>query len=122
VFLGPSQYLSNTAERDRRRHETGHDPGLVVADVLALERRTRAHFILESRIPVNDGVVAKQGEGEPCGKSIIDTYNNDSHRILKNNTPNQVYRDNDDQMTRHLNDSVHNQKIINLYHLRMARK
>jgi hypothetical protein len=30
---------------------------------------------------------------------------------LKNKTPNQVYKDNDDQMTRHLNDSVHNQQV-----------
>ena len=44
-------------------------------------------------------------------KSIIDTYNNNSHRTLKNKTPNQVYKDNDDQMTRHLNDSVHNQQV-----------
>ena len=44
-------------------------------------------------------------------KSIIDTYNNNSHRTLDNKTPNQVFKDNDDQMTRHLNDSVHNQKV-----------
>ena len=44
-------------------------------------------------------------------KTIIDTYNNNSHRTLKNKTPNQVYKDNDDQMTRHLNDSVHNQQV-----------
>ena len=43
-------------------------------------------------------------------KTIIDTYNNNSHRTLGNKTPNQVFKDNDDQMTRHLNDSVHNQK------------
>ena len=30
-------------------------------------------------------------------KSIIDTYNNNSHRTLKNKTPNQVYKDIDDQ-------------------------
>jgi hypothetical protein len=44
-------------------------------------------------------------------KSIIDTYNNNSHRTLGNKTPNQVFKDNDDQMTRHLNDSVHNQQV-----------
>ena len=43
-------------------------------------------------------------------KSIIDTYNNNSHRTLKNKTPKQVFKDNDDQMARHLNDSVHNKK------------
>ena len=44
-------------------------------------------------------------------KSIIDTYNNNSHRTLDNRTPNQVFKDNDDQITRHLNDSVHNQQV-----------
>ena len=44
-------------------------------------------------------------------KSIIDTYNNNSHRTLKNKTPNQVYKDNDDQTARHLNDTAHNQAI-----------
>ena len=44
-------------------------------------------------------------------KSIIDTYNNNSHRTLKNKTPNQVYKDNDDQTARHLNDTAHNQVI-----------
>jgi hypothetical protein len=44
-------------------------------------------------------------------KSIIDTYNNNSHRTLKNKTPNEVFKDNDDQMTRYLNDSVHNQQV-----------
>ena len=44
-------------------------------------------------------------------KSIIDTYNNNSHRTLDNKTPNQVFKDNDDQITRHLNDSVHNQEV-----------
>ena len=43
-------------------------------------------------------------------KSIIDTYNKNSHRTLKNKTPNQVFKDTDDQVTRHLNVSVHNQK------------
>ena len=44
-------------------------------------------------------------------KSIIDTYNNNSHRTLDNKTPNQVFKDNDDQMARHLNDTAHNQAI-----------
>ncbi len=30
---------------------------------------------------------------------------------MKNKTPNQVYKDNDDQTARHLNDSVHNQQV-----------
>ncbi len=44
-------------------------------------------------------------------KSITDTYNSNSHRTLDNKTPNQVFKDNDDQITRHLNDSVHNQQV-----------
>ena len=49
-------------------------------------------------------------------KSIIDTYNKNSHRTLKNKSPNQIFKDTDDQMTRHLNVTVHNQKkIINRY-------
>jgi hypothetical protein len=44
-------------------------------------------------------------------KSIIDTYNSNSHRTLDNKSPNQVFKDNDDQITRHLNDSVHNQQV-----------
>jgi transposase InsO family protein len=43
--------------------------------------------------------------------SVIETYNNNSHRTLKNKTPNQVYKDNDDQTARHLNDTAHNQAI-----------
>ena len=43
--------------------------------------------------------------------SVIETYNNSSHRTLKNKTPNEVYKDNDDQMARHLNDSLHNHNI-----------
>jgi hypothetical protein len=37
-------------------------------------------------------------------KSIIDTYNNNSHRTLNNKSPNQVFKDNDDQTARYLND------------------
>ncbi len=44
-------------------------------------------------------------------KSIIDTYNNNSHRTLDIKTPNQVFEDKDDQITRYLNDSVHNQQV-----------
>jgi hypothetical protein len=50
-------------------------------------------------------------------KSIIDTYNNNNNnnnnnnRTLDNKTPNQVFKDSDDQITRHLNDSVHNQQV-----------
>jgi hypothetical protein len=44
-------------------------------------------------------------------KTIIDTYYNSSHRTLNNKTPNQVFKDNDDQMVRHINDSVHNQQV-----------
>ena len=44
-------------------------------------------------------------------KSIIETYNNSSHRTLNNKTPAQVFKDNDDQMTRHINDSGHNQQV-----------
>ncbi len=44
-------------------------------------------------------------------KTIVDTYNNSSHRTLNNKTPNQVFEDNDDQIARHLNDSLHNQQI-----------
>ncbi len=44
-------------------------------------------------------------------KSIIDTSNNNSHRTLGNTPPNQIFKDNDDQVTRHINDSVHNQQV-----------
>ncbi len=44
-------------------------------------------------------------------KLIIDTYNSNSHRTLINKSPNQVFKDNDDQMTRHIIDSVHNQQV-----------
>ena len=43
--------------------------------------------------------------------SVIETYNKNSHRTLKNKTPNQVYKDNDDQTARYLNDTAHNQAI-----------
>jgi hypothetical protein len=44
-------------------------------------------------------------------KTIIDTYNSSSHSALNNKSPNQVFKDNDDQMTRHLNDA----HTINMY-------
>ncbi len=44
-------------------------------------------------------------------KSMIYTCNSNSHRTLDNKTPNQVFKDDDDQMTRHINDSVHNQQV-----------
>ena len=43
--------------------------------------------------------------------SVIDTYNNSSHRTLNNKTPNQVYKDIDNQISRHVTDSLHNQQI-----------
>jgi hypothetical protein len=43
--------------------------------------------------------------------SVVDTYNNSSHRTLNNKTPNQVYKDIDNQLSRHINDSLHNQNI-----------
>jgi hypothetical protein len=48
-------------------------------------------------------------------KSIIDTYNSNSHRTLGNKPPTQVFKDNDDQITRHIHDSVH--KYIKQFHL-----
>jgi hypothetical protein len=51
-------------------------------------------------------------------KSIIDTYNSNSHGTLDNNhkslgnkNPNQVFKNSDDQITRHINDSAHNQQV-----------
>jgi hypothetical protein len=44
-------------------------------------------------------------------KTIVETYNTSSHRTLNNKTPNQVFNDNENQMTRHLKDSAHNQQI-----------
>ncbi len=44
-------------------------------------------------------------------KTIVQTLNNSSHRTLNNKTPNQVFKDNDDQIASHLNDSLHNQQI-----------
>jgi hypothetical protein len=44
-------------------------------------------------------------------KTIVLTYNNSSHRTLNYKTPTQLFKDNDDQITRHLNDSLQNQQI-----------
>ena len=44
-------------------------------------------------------------------KSIVETYNSINHRTLNNKTPNEVFDDYDNQTTRHLNDSAHNQFI-----------
>ena len=43
--------------------------------------------------------------------TVIATYNSSSHRTLKNKSPNQVFKDNDDQVVRHINDSAHNQQV-----------
>ena len=43
--------------------------------------------------------------------TVIATYNSSSHRTLKNKSPNQVFKDSDDQMIRHVNDSAHNQQV-----------
>jgi len=50
-------------------------------------------------------------------KSMINAYNNNNNRTLDNKTPNQVLKDNDDQRTRHINDSVHNQQVYKHYRL-----
>jgi hypothetical protein len=44
-------------------------------------------------------------------KTVIDTYNNSNHRTLNNKSPDQVFKDNDDQIARHIADKVHNQRI-----------
>ena len=46
-------------------------------------------------------------------KTIIDTYNSlsSSHRTLNNKSTDKVFKDNDDQMVRHINDSAHNQQV-----------
>ena len=43
--------------------------------------------------------------------TVIATYNSSSHRTLNNKSPNQVFKDNDDQVVRHINDSAHNQQV-----------
>ncbi len=42
---------------------------------------------------------------------MLKTNNSSSQRTLNNKTPNEVFDDYDNQMTRHLNDSAHNQFI-----------
>ena len=44
-------------------------------------------------------------------KTVVDTYNDSNNRGLKYKTPNEVYNNHDNQLARHLNDSVHNQAI-----------
>ena len=44
-------------------------------------------------------------------KSVIETYNDSNHRGLKNKTPNEVYNNHDNQLARHLNDTLHNHNI-----------
>ena len=44
-------------------------------------------------------------------KSVIDTYNDSSHRGLNNKTPNEEYKNHDNQLARHLADTVHNHNI-----------
>ena len=44
-------------------------------------------------------------------KTIIDNYNSSSNRSLNNRAPNQVFKDHDDQLARHIIDSAHNQTI-----------
>ncbi len=43
--------------------------------------------------------------------NIDKSITSNSHRTLNNKTPNQVFKDNDDQIARHLKDSVHNQQV-----------
>jgi hypothetical protein len=44
-------------------------------------------------------------------KSMIDTYNTKSHRTLNTKIPNQVFKDNSNQITRHIFDSIYNQQV-----------
>ena len=44
-------------------------------------------------------------------KSINDTYNDSSHRGFDNKTPNEVFNNQDNQLARHLSDTVHNHNI-----------
>jgi hypothetical protein len=44
-------------------------------------------------------------------KLMIDTYSSNGHRFLHNQTTNQVLKDNNDRITRHMNDSVQNQQV-----------
>ena len=53
----------------------------------------------------------KQDSLKDVVATIIATYNNDNHRSLNNKTPNEVFKDNDEQSLRHFKDSIHNQLI-----------
>ena len=44
-------------------------------------------------------------------ESVIETYNNNGHRSLHNKTPNEVFNDNNSQISNHLLDSIHNEHI-----------
>jgi hypothetical protein len=44
-------------------------------------------------------------------ESVVDTYNNNGHRSLHNKTPNEVFNDNNSQISKHLLDSIHNEKV-----------
>ena len=44
-------------------------------------------------------------------KSVIDTYNDSSHRGLDNKTPTEVFNNQDNQLAGHLSDTVHNHNI-----------
>ena len=60
-----SQHLPlNIKIRNSCRNQRGHNPRLVIADVLALERRARARLSFEPGPPVYDGVVTEQCEGD----------------------------------------------------------
>ena len=43
-------------------------------------------------------------------ESVIETYNNNGHRSLNKKTPNEVFNNNNDQIAKHLSDSIHNEK------------
>jgi hypothetical protein len=55
-------------------------------------------------------------------ESVITTYNNDKHRSLNHKTPNQVFKDDDEQQIKHIHDTSHNQNIYNQFHLIQAKK
>jgi len=44
-------------------------------------------------------------------KTVIDTYNDSANRGLKYKTPNEVFNNHDNQLSRHLSDTVHNHNI-----------
>jgi hypothetical protein len=71
-------------------------------------------YTYDKRIVLSDVMTGHRTDNvKDLMKSIIDTYNSNSHRTLDNTISNQVFKDNDDQITRHINDSVHNQQVYN---------